>query len=91
MTTYTAATARIAAATTGHWTEARKIESDLPGVSYLQLTVETTEGTARVEVYAPEPRFGAASVILGGMGNLTVPTDEMIQAFLDHGCSSIFA
>lgn len=92
-TTATATDARnIAAATAGHWTDARVLDSDLPGVKYLQLSI-TFGGTIRaeVEVYAPTREFGSASVIVGGVGHLITPTPEMVEAFTAKGGRSIFA
>ena len=78
----------------GHWDSARKVESDLPGVTYLSIGFPVFFGKqliqCRVEVYSARPEFGSASVIIGGTGHLIVPTDEMTAAFTAHGCVDIF-
>lgn len=79
--------ARVAtAAAAKRMSEARRVESDLPGVTYLELSIRTNLGPARVEVYSARKEFGSASVIIGGVGTLIVPTDEMTAAFTAHGC-----
>lgn len=82
---------RVAASTAGHWaTKARKLDSDLPGVSYLQVKVATDHGAAIVQVYSARRAWGCASVVLGGVGQIITPTQEMADAFTAAGCVDIF-
>lgn len=89
------ATQSIVAEAAGHWGKARKVESDLPGVTYLSIRFPVFfDGQliqCRVEVYSARQELGCASVIIGGGGHLIVPTDEMVAAFTARGCVDIFA
>lgn len=77
----------------GHWSKARKVESDLPGVTYLSLSFPVVFGAqliqSRVEVYVDAEEWGAAAVIIGGVCNLIEPTAEMIDAFRAAECAPI--
>ncbi|MDN6301468.1 MAG: hypothetical protein L0J57_00245 [Brachybacterium sp.] len=74
----------------GRWaTAAERIESDLPGVSFLRLNLRSPIGDARIEVYSDERAWGAASVIVGGVGHLITPTEQMRASFRVHGCAGI--
>lgn len=74
----------------GHWSKARKVESDLEGVSFLRISFPVFFGAeliqSRVEVYVDAEEWGAASVIIGGVGTLIEPTAEMIEAFRAAEC-----
>lgn len=74
----------------GHWSRARKVETDLEGVTYLSLAFPVFFGReliqSRVEVYVDAEEWGAASVIIGGVAKLIEPTAEMIEAFRAAGC-----
>ena len=88
----TAANAQtVAAETAGHWAKARKIASDIPGVSFLSFRVPVLLGEAliscRVEVYSETD----ASVIIGGVAVGLTPTAEMAAEFTRRGCKSILA
>lgn len=96
MTATTAtATQTVVAEAAGHWTKARKVESDLPGVTYLSIGFPVFFGSqlikCRVEVYSARQELGCAAVIIGGSGTPIVPTDEMVAAFTARGCVDIFA
>lgn len=85
--TFTATDAKNALALTeGRWDEARLVQSDLPGVQYLSLSVDGI----RFEVYAATREFGNATVIAGRAGHLIRPTQEMVDAFIAAGGRSIF-
>lgn len=77
----------------GNWDKARKVESDLEGVSFLRISFPVFFGPtlilSRVEVYVDAEEWGAASVIIGGVANLIEPTAEMIEAFRAAGCDPI--
>ncbi|MDN5687773.1 MAG: hypothetical protein L0G94_14040 [Brachybacterium sp.] len=80
----------IVAVASGRWaTAAEHVQSDLPGVSFLRQNLRTTVGDARVEVYADKRQWGAASVIVGGVGHLITPTEQMRAAFRVNGCHTI--
>lgn len=82
----------LTATTAGRWSyAAQRVESDLPGVSFLRLTMRTSVGAARVEVYSDRRAHGAASLIVGGTGHLITPTEEMSAAFRSHDCADIYA
>lgn len=77
----------------GNWDKARKVESDLEGVSFLRISFPVFFGPtlilSRVEVNVDAEEWGAASVIIGGVANLIEPTAEMIEAFRAAGCDPI--
>jgi len=79
----------------GHWSKARKVESDLEGVTYLSLSFPVFFGAdliqSRVEVYVDAEEWGAATVIIGGVATLIEPTAEMIEAFRAAECNPITA
>ncbi|MDN5585231.1 MAG: hypothetical protein L0G69_01560 [Brevibacterium sp.] len=76
----------------GRWSHAAKrVESDLPGVSFLRLNMRTSAGEARIEVYSDRRARGAASVIVGGVGHLITPSEQMRAAFRNHSCADIYA
>lgn len=95
MNTTATATESVIAEAVGHWTKARKVESDIPGVTYLTLAfpvfLDDQLVHCRVDVYSPRPKLGSASVVIGGTGHPIIPTDEMIAAFTARGCVDIFA
>ena len=75
--------------------KARKAKSDLPSVTYLTIgfpvILDEQIIHCRVEVYSARQELGSASVIIGGVGHLIVPTDEMVAEFAARGCVDIFA
>lgn len=74
----------------GRWaTAAKRIESDLPDVSFLRLNLRSSIGDARIEVYSDKRAWGAASVIVGGVGTLITPTEQMRASFRVNGCAGI--
>lgn len=83
----------VVAEAAGHWSKARKVESDLEGVTYLSISFPVFFGRdliqSRVEVYVDAEEWGAAAVIIGGVCNLIEPTSEMIEAFRAAGCDPI--
>lgn len=89
------ATQSVIAEAAGHWDKARKVKSDLPRVTYLSIGFPVFfDGQlikCRVEVYSARQELGCASVIIGGIGHLIVPTDEMVAEFAARGCVDIFA
>lgn len=82
----------LTATAAGRWAyAAKRIESDLPGVSFLRLEMRTSVGAARIEVYSDRREHGAASLIVGGLGHLITPDRQMRDAFRSHGCADIYA
>ena len=83
----------VVAEAAGHWSKARKVESDLEGVSFLRISFPVFFGKeliqSRVEVYVDAEEWGAAAVIIGGVANLIEPSAEMIEAFRAAGCDPV--
>lgn len=95
MSTITAtATQSVIAEAAGHWGKARKVKSDLPGVTYLSIGFPVFFDSqlikCRVEVYSARQELGCASVIIGGVSHITTPTDEMTAEFIARDCTDIF-
>ena len=76
----------IAGKTSGLWSVATTVESDLEGVQYLQHEVPSLYGIARVEVYSETD----AAVIVGGTCYGVSCTPEMSAEFKARGLGSIF-
>lgn len=88
--TFTASDAKaVVGISKGRWEDARLVQSDIPGVQYLSLTIPANPVDIRIEVYSDAREFGCATVIQGRVGHLIRPTQEMVDAFTARGGRSI--